>query len=161
MFFFNEFQDLLSQQTADKQPILFLKDVTFVDLRAIVDYMYRGEVSISVDRFSSFLHTAEALKIRGELIVMYLSTWRVLNQNFFVGLNDKQIQPTNNIASQFFRASRQQDALYPLPTPSPELCGRSTSTLEEDTEAMPKLQEFQPIPLPIITPIATIEEVKA
>ena len=32
-------QDLLSQQT-DKQSIIFLKDVTFINLKAIVDYMY-------------------------------------------------------------------------------------------------------------------------
>ena len=72
--FFNEFQDLLSQQTTDKQPIVFLKDVTFIDLRAIVNYMYRGEVMVSKDQLSSFLQTAEALKIGGEFVVMYPST---------------------------------------------------------------------------------------
>ena len=71
LLFFYEFQDLLSQQTADKQPIVFLKDVTFADLRAIVDYMYRGEVNVSEDHLISFLATTEALKIRGEFIVMH------------------------------------------------------------------------------------------
>ena len=67
-----QFQDLLSQQT-DKQSIIFLKDVTFVDLRAIVDYMYRGEVNVSQGQLSSFLHTTEALKIRGNFIAMHPS----------------------------------------------------------------------------------------
>ena len=126
--------------------------------------MYRGEVSISADRLLSFLHTTEALKIRGELI-MHLSAWRVLIKNFFVGLADKQksyspIQPTNINASQVIRASRQHETPYPLPTPSPELWGRSTSTLGEDMVGMPEIQEFQPILLPVITPIATIEEIE-
>ena len=62
-------QDLLSQQT-DKQSIIFLKDVTFVALKAIVEYMYRGEVNISEDQLLSFLQTTEALNIRGEFFIM-------------------------------------------------------------------------------------------
>ena len=57
-------------------------DVTFVNLKAIVDYIYRGEVNISEDQLTSFLQTTEALKIRGELIVMQPSPYCVLNQNF-------------------------------------------------------------------------------
>ena len=72
MFFFYELQDLLSQQT-DKQSIIFLKDVTFVDLKSIVDYMYRGEVNVTQDQLASFLHTTEALKIKGENVVLHPS----------------------------------------------------------------------------------------
>lgn len=57
-------QDLLSHQT-DKQAIVFLKDVSFTDVRALVDYMYRGVVNVCQDRLATFLQTAEALKING------------------------------------------------------------------------------------------------
>jgi len=58
------FEDLLSQQ-CDKQAVVFLKDVRFVDLKALVDYMYRGEVNVSQDQLAAFLSTAESLRIKG------------------------------------------------------------------------------------------------
>ena len=113
-------QDLLSQQI-DKQSIIFLKDVTFVDLKAIVDYMYRGEVNIYEDQILSFLQTTEALKIRGEFIVIQPSPWYVLNQHFFVGLADKQksnlpTQPTDLMASTVIRAAEQAQDPSPFRT---------------------------------------------
>ena len=44
---------------------MFLKDVKFDQLQALVDYMYRGEVNVSQDQLAAFLSTAEALKIKG------------------------------------------------------------------------------------------------
>lgn len=49
----------------DKQAVVFLKDVKFEHLQALVDYMYRGEVNVSQDQLAAFLNTAEALKIKG------------------------------------------------------------------------------------------------
>ncbi len=51
----------------DKQAVIFLKDVRFADLKALVDYMYRGEVYVVQDQLSTFLATAEALKIKGKI----------------------------------------------------------------------------------------------
>jgi len=51
---------------SDKQAIIFLKDVKFLDLKALVEYMYRGEVNVAQDQLSTFLSTAEALKIKGQ-----------------------------------------------------------------------------------------------
>lgn len=45
--------------------MVFLKDVKFSHLQALVDYMYRGEVNVSQDQLAAFLNTAEALKIKG------------------------------------------------------------------------------------------------
>ncbi|XP_059352436.1 protein tramtrack, beta isoform-like isoform X2 [Daphnia carinata] len=60
----NYFQELLSLHW-DKQAVVFLKDVKFDHLQALVDYMYRGEVNVSQDQLAAFLNTAEALKIKG------------------------------------------------------------------------------------------------
>lgn len=55
---------MLSKQM-DKQAFIFLKDVKFSDLKALVDYMYKGEVNVAQDQLSSFLQTAEALDVKG------------------------------------------------------------------------------------------------
>ncbi|XP_055611688.1 longitudinals lacking protein, isoforms F/I/K/T isoform X1 [Uranotaenia lowii] len=58
------FAALLSQQY-DKHPIFILKDVKFQELRAMMDYMYRGEVNISQDQLAALLKAAESLQIKG------------------------------------------------------------------------------------------------
>ncbi|XP_046657402.1 protein tramtrack, beta isoform-like isoform X4 [Daphnia pulicaria] len=60
----NYFEEMLSKQV-DKQAFIFLKDVSFPDLRALVDYMYKGEVNVAQEQLASFLQTAEALDIKG------------------------------------------------------------------------------------------------
>ncbi|GLH02515.1 Protein glass [Gryllus bimaculatus] len=58
------FQLLLSQQN-EKHPIIILKDVKFQELKAMIDYIYRGEVKISEERLGDFLEAAESLQIKG------------------------------------------------------------------------------------------------
>ncbi|XP_064474498.1 protein bric-a-brac 1-like isoform X2 [Ornithodoros turicata] len=48
-----------------KHPIVILKDMRYVDLKAIVEFMYRGEVNVSQDQLSALLKTAETLKVKG------------------------------------------------------------------------------------------------
>ena len=48
-----------------KHPIVILKDVKFNDLKAIIDFIYSGEVNIPKDQLNSLLKTAETLKIKG------------------------------------------------------------------------------------------------
>lgn len=48
-----------------KHPIVILKDVRFIDLKALIDFMYRGEVNVSEDQLAQFLKTAETLKVKG------------------------------------------------------------------------------------------------
>lgn len=57
-------QSVLSQQY-DKHPIIILKDVKYAELRAMMDYMYRGEVNISQDQLGALLKAAESLQIKG------------------------------------------------------------------------------------------------
>ncbi|XP_017151203.1 longitudinals lacking protein-like [Drosophila miranda] len=49
----------------DKHPIFVLKDVKYQELRDLMDYMYRGEVNVSLDQLDAFLKAAESLQIRG------------------------------------------------------------------------------------------------
>ena len=44
---------------------MILKDVKFQELKAMMDYMYRGEVNISQDQLGALLKAAESLQIKG------------------------------------------------------------------------------------------------
>ncbi|XP_077516191.1 uncharacterized protein LOC144126116 isoform X6 [Amblyomma americanum] len=48
-----------------KHPIVILKDMRYMDLKAIVEFMYRGEVNVSQDQLTALLKTAETLKVKG------------------------------------------------------------------------------------------------
>jgi Cys2His2 zinc finger developmental/cell cycle regulator len=58
------FQSLL-YGTPDRHPIVFLRDVRYHEMKALLEFMYRGEVSIDQDNLSSLLKVAEGLKIKG------------------------------------------------------------------------------------------------
>ena len=58
------FQAVFASHPA-KHPIIILKDVRYADLKALLDFMYRGEVAVDQDRLPAFLRLAESLKIRG------------------------------------------------------------------------------------------------
>lgn len=60
----NYFQNLFMDNTC-KHPIVFLKDITFNQIRALLDYMYHGEVSVQEEELPALLKIAEALKVKG------------------------------------------------------------------------------------------------
>jgi Cys2His2 zinc finger developmental/cell cycle regulator len=64
------FQSLLFGNP-DRHPIVFLKDVKFAEMRALLEFMYRGEVSVDQDCLDSLLKVAESLRIKGLAEVSY------------------------------------------------------------------------------------------
>jgi len=58
------FQSML-YNTPDRHPIVFLRDVRYHEMKALLEFMYRGEVSIDQENLSSLLKVAEGLKIKG------------------------------------------------------------------------------------------------
>ncbi|OQR69443.1 hypothetical protein BIW11_12253 [Tropilaelaps mercedesae] len=48
-----------------KHPIVILKDIRYADLKALVEFMYKGEVNVVQEQLPTLLKTAEALKIKG------------------------------------------------------------------------------------------------
>jgi Cys2His2 zinc finger developmental/cell cycle regulator len=58
------FQSML-YGTPDRHPIIFLRDVRYHEMKALLEFMYRGEVSVDQDNLSSLLKVAEGLKIKG------------------------------------------------------------------------------------------------
>jgi hypothetical protein len=58
------FQSML-YNTPDRHPIVFLRDVRYHEMKALLEFMYRGEVSVDQENLSSLLKVAESLKIKG------------------------------------------------------------------------------------------------
>ena len=45
--------------------MFFMRDISFKDLKNIVEFMYRGKVNVAQSELGSFLKTAETLQVRG------------------------------------------------------------------------------------------------
>jgi len=59
------FRELLRGIGLWQHPVLVLKDVQFLELQSILEFVYLGEVNVEQDRLESFLKTAELLRIKG------------------------------------------------------------------------------------------------
>merc|ERR1712111_51834 len=53
------------RNTNSHHPYIFLRGVSFPDLSAVLDFMYRGEVNVAQEDLNSFLAVAEELQIKG------------------------------------------------------------------------------------------------
>lgn len=58
------FQNLFTDLPC-KHPVVVLKDVKYIEIKAILEYMYRGEVNVAQDQLAALLKVAEALKVKG------------------------------------------------------------------------------------------------
>ncbi|EEB15341.1 hypothetical protein Phum_PHUM362040 [Pediculus humanus corporis] len=57
--------DKIFSEHEEKDPVVILKDVKFVDIKALVEFMYKGEINVENSHLTSLLKTAEELKIKG------------------------------------------------------------------------------------------------
>lgn len=48
-----------------EHPIVFLKDIKISEVRAILDYMYKGEVNVAQEELPGLLKVAELLRVKG------------------------------------------------------------------------------------------------
>lgn len=46
-------------------PVIVIKDLAYTELRTIIEFIYKGEVSVSRDKLSSVLQAAKALEVSG------------------------------------------------------------------------------------------------
>ncbi|XP_046674219.1 protein jim lovell-like [Homalodisca vitripennis] len=52
-------------ETPCKHPVIVLKDLRGWEIQAIVDFMYRGEISVGQEQLTSLIKAAESLQVRG------------------------------------------------------------------------------------------------
>lgn len=58
------FETILSQYE-EKDPILIMKDIKYVDIKCLVEFMYKGEINVEHCHLATLLKTAEELRIKG------------------------------------------------------------------------------------------------
>ena len=58
-------QSLILGISSWQHPVLVMRDVPFVDLYTILEFIYMGEVNVAQSHLTSFLKTAELLQIKG------------------------------------------------------------------------------------------------
>ncbi|XP_022248932.1 protein bric-a-brac 2-like isoform X1 [Limulus polyphemus] len=58
------FQSIFEENPC-KHPVIIMKDIKYVELKAVLDFIYHGEVNVSQDQLSTLLKTARTLKVRG------------------------------------------------------------------------------------------------
>lgn len=58
------FQSLFLENPC-KHPIVILKDMKYSELKAIIEFMYHGEVNVAQDQLSALMKTAETLRVKG------------------------------------------------------------------------------------------------
>lgn len=59
------FDDILNQISPGEHPVVFLKGVPFWTVKALIDFMYQGEIHIEQSRLKDVLEAAEVLKVKG------------------------------------------------------------------------------------------------
>jgi len=121
---------MLLNQHFDKYPVLILKDVTYQELRSMMDYMYRGEVNITQEQLGSFLKAAESLQIKG------------LTESS--GRSDRKLDARKTIARNI----------------SPGLPKKSVTPKVTDCAFEPSMTIPPPPPLPPTTTVPTIPNTK-
>ncbi|KAL5276931.1 Br-c family protein [Megaselia abdita] len=128
------FRELL-KSTSCKHPVIVLQDVSFLDLHALVEFIYHGEVNVHQNSLSSFLKTAEILRVSGltqqqaaETNSQLAHIQNLAAQNS-TGSGSSSSHRTSLLNHQAFsdRSSLHDDSLYPRggsstsPTPPPSL----------------------------------------
>ncbi|XP_069699114.1 broad-complex core protein isoform X6 [Periplaneta americana] len=108
------FRELL-KSTPCKHPVIVLQDVAFADLHALVEFIYHGEVNVHQRNLSSFLKTAEVLRVSG-------LTQQAEDRDEFPA----QLQGSRG-HQQSFSDKLVEDALFTSP-PSPPLPSQHSNT---------------------------------
>lgn len=109
------FQSML-YGTPDRHPIVFLRDVRYHEMKALLEFMYRGEVSVDQDNLSSLLKVAEGLKIKGLADVNEQKNQQ--QQAAMAGLLTLQQSPGAHLFSGLLSPSNKRPASPPPPSSS-------------------------------------------
>merc|ERR1719362_1331078 len=59
------FRKILSRQKNQQNPFLYLKGIHLKEMKAVLNFMYHGEVNVAQDSLNNFLAVAEELAVKG------------------------------------------------------------------------------------------------
>lgn len=91
----------------EKHPIVILKDVPYADMKSLLDFMYRGEVSVDQERLTAFLRVAESLRIKG---LTEVNDERPSNTNSSANRSQSMSPPPNRIHPYVLQQQQQRKA---------------------------------------------------
>lgn len=127
------FQGLLSDAPCS-HPVIILQGVKWPELKAVVEFMYKGEINICQEQLGSLLRVAESLKIRGlaevdgdggESAVLTSPAASPAARPLHTSLDDSSISPTLAAFARKRRRLSGDDISRPCspatPTSAPEL----------------------------------------
>lgn len=82
-----------SSMGVQQHPIVVFKDIGLPELRAILEFIYRGEVSVAQEQVGALLKAAESLKVKG------LFSEEGSNSSGAAGLSGLSFEPTSGHAA--------------------------------------------------------------
>uniref|UniRef100_A0A182SLB6 BTB domain-containing protein n=1 Tax=Anopheles maculatus TaxID=74869 RepID=A0A182SLB6_9DIPT len=125
------FQRVFSE-TPCKHPVIVLKDFRGWVVQAIVDFMYRGEISVPQERLSVLIQAGESLQVRGLVdhpVAANTPTPAQSPEDFSL-LDSSLISPTSpSLPSPNFQTSHQSGQLRHHPTAATGLISSNTPKL--------------------------------
>lgn len=101
-----------------KHPIVILKDIKWTELKAAVEFMYKGEINVCQEQIGPLLKVAESLKIRGLADVS--------NEHDFSSATDRK-SPT--IAAAAATTTTAAASMMPIPAETNRSPTRNSSTI--------------------------------
>merc|ERR1712129_444768 len=120
------FLKILSRQKNQQNPFLYLKGIHLKEMKAVLNFMYHGEVNVEQDSLNNFLAVAEELAVKG------LTT-------------DSKPAGTDTPAKKAVVSTKQKRSLPPGSTSTPQAAKKpkpsQSTTPSEDIEIEPPLED--------------------
>lgn len=131
------FKDLLASNKSS-HPIFFFHDISYEILKAILEYMYMGEVHITNENLKEFIRVAEALQIRG------------LSKDTSTDESDTNLTEANLIEDDFVRKRANTNDDHHIQTFTPQgkrlrIISEQSSLALNDDEDMEEEEVHQPV----------------
>lgn len=141
------FEELLSQNPC-QHPIVFMRDLKFWEVQALVEFMYSGEVNVAQEKLPSLLAAAEALQIKGLTPSTASSSNHEDDPNGGGGDTDESSHPQPQ------KRVRKRKSAHPVPypvrlqntPPSPSPSGNQISQMPMQTLQKIKVPMMSPLP---------------
>lgn len=135
-----------SQGVSQQHPIVVFKDIQLAELRAILEFIYRGEVSVAQEQVGVLLKAAESLKVKG----LYSE-----DASSPAGLSGLSFEPTaagQNSNSAPFLVQHQPPATNSTPS--------SSGPVQQQQQQRPLCFKRSPIISPEVSTFVLIEKVE-
>lgn len=149
------FEELLSQNPC-QHPIVFMRDLKFWEVQALVEFMYSGEVNVAQEKLPSLLAAAEALQIKGLTGPSSTSSNHDDDPTGSGETDDGHPQPQKRIR----KRKSAHPVAYPIriqntPSPSPgnQMQTPPSSQTQQQQQTQPTPLQVQKIKVPIMSSI--------